>query len=149
MRISREQSLMAAAQVIALRSTCPRKQVGAVIAHEGRILSWGYNSAPSGLPHCTEVGCLIGPDGGCLRTQHAEANAIAWAARKGVSLLGSDLYLTLTPCLSCAKMVINSGIVRIWFLHEYRDTFPLTTLANSGIEIHAFDQPPLSILPPA
>ena len=149
MRITREQALMGAAQLISLRSTCLRKQVGAVVAHEGRILSWGYSSSPSGLPHCLELGCLIGiPDEGCLRTQHAEANAIAWAARKGIGLEGSDLYTTLAPCLSCSKLIINSGIHRVFFLEPYRKTEGSLLLQASGITVDAFHEPRMSIVPP-
>lgn len=133
-RISRDAMLFSIARTVARRSTCERKSVGAVIAREGRVLSIGYNGAPAGMDHCTEVGCWIDSNGGgCIRTQHAEANAIAWAAREGIALHGASLYLTLAPCLPCAKLIINAGIQRVEYLELYRDTTALEYLALAGI----------------
>jgi dCMP deaminase len=138
-RISRERLYLKIAQEVSERSTCERKHVGAVIVPRRGILLIGYNGAPAGLPHCLDVGCLIAPDGGCLRTQHAEANAIAWAARNGIALEGAEIYATISPCLFCAKMIINAGIKAVHFTDRYRDTEPLNYLDDAGIEclLHA------------
>lgn len=115
------------------RSTCLRKKVGCVVAKEGRVLTLGYAGAPSGLPHCLDHGCIIGPTGGCIRTAHAEQNAISWAAREGIALLDSTLYVTLSPCLQCANLIINSGIKKVVYLEEYRDRAGIEQLARGGI----------------
>lgn len=132
-RISRDQMLMEMAIIASKRSTCNRKHVGALIAIDGRPVSVGYAGAPSGLPHCLEHGCLPGPDGGCIRTQHAEANAIAFAARKGISTERATLYTTVSPCLACAKLIINAGIDVVWFLELYRKTEGIKLLEQLGI----------------
>lgn len=134
-RISRDQMLMEMAIIASKRSTCNRKHVGAIIAIEGRPISVGYAGAPSGLPHCLEHGCLAGPDGGCIRTQHAEANAIAFAARKGIATEKATLYTTVSPCLACAKLIINAGISRVWYLELYRKTEGIELLCRTGIFI--------------
>ncbi len=132
-RISRDQMLMEMAITASKRSTCSRKHVGALIAIEGRPVSVGYAGAPSGLPHCLDHGCIVGPDGGCIRTQHAEANAIAWAARKGISTENATLYTTVSPCLACAKLIINAGIGEVWFLELYRKMEGIELLGKLGI----------------
>lgn len=132
-RITRHEMLAEIASIVAKRSTCPRKSVGAIIAREGRVLSMGYNGAPSGLPHCLSDGCIEGPDGGCIRTQHAEANAIAFAARVGIKVEGADLWTTVSPCLSCAKVIINAGIKSVYYLNPYRDTSGIDLLNQAGI----------------
>jgi dCMP deaminase len=102
------------------RSTCTRKNVGAIIARDGRPISVGYAGAPEGLPHCLDQGCIPGPDGGCIRTTHAEANAISFAARKGIATQGATLYCTVSPCPNCAKLIINAGITSVQYLEKYR-----------------------------
>ena len=102
------------AKMVAERSTCNRAKIGAVIVKDRSIISTGYNGAPAGLPHCTDVGCLIytsiNPDGeeeqNCFRTIHAEINAIAQAAKHGVSIDGADIYITASPCYHCLKVLI-------------------------------------------
>ena len=123
MRITRDEQMMLHALVTSLRSTCGRKAVGAVIAKEGRIISSGYAGPPSGFPHCTEA-CKVASsaNGGCQRTIHAEMNALAYAARHGISTEGATLYCTDSPCLNCAKPLINTGIIRVCYLRPYRDT---------------------------
>ncbi len=108
------------AAAVATRSTCQRKHVGAVIARDKVILSTGYNGSIRGLPHCDEVGHLM-EDGHCVRTIHAEANAIIQAATHGVRVEGGDLYVTASPCWSCFKMIANAGLRRIVFGEFYRD----------------------------
>lgn len=135
-RITRDQMFMAIANIVSFRSTCLRAKVGAVIVQDNRIVSTGYVGAPSGLPHCLDVGCEIGPDGGCIRTVHAEVNAIAFAARAGIKLEGSTLYVTMSPCLNCAKLIINAGIREVVYRDEYRDPSGLKLLRQAGIEIY-------------
>lgn len=135
-RPDRDEWLMRLAVVVSTRGTCTRAQVGAVISREGRIIATGYVGAPAGLPHCTEEGCVLGPHGGCSRTVHAESNAIAFAARFGTSTDGAELHSTHSPCDNCAKSIINSGIRRVVFEHEYRDPAGLKLLDEAGVIIH-------------
>jgi dCMP deaminase len=124
------------AQVVAKRSTCCRLHVGAVIARDGRTLSPGYNGPPSGMAHCTPETCNA--DHPCTRAVHAEANAIAFAARHGISIDGAELFVTASPCNECAKLIINSGIKRVVYLDRYRDARPLELLEAAGIETEWF-----------
>ena len=123
---------------VALRSTCPRRSVGAVIVKQKRILATGYNGAPSGMDHCTDVGCLM-VDDHCVRTLHAEQNAIIQAAQFGVSTQGGEIYSTSSPCLNCAKMIINAGITRVWFQDGYPDDLALRFLQEAGVEVAQLD----------
>lgn len=123
---------------VASRSTCPRRAVGAVIVKEKRILSTGYNGAPSGMEHCTDIGCLM-VDGHCVRTLHAEQNAIIQAAQFGVSTKGSEIFTTSSPCLTCAKMIINAGITRVWYWEGYPDETARDFLATAGVELVALE----------
>lgn len=134
-RLSRDQMLMEVARVVAFRGTCTRAFIGAVIAKDGRIISSGYVGAPAGAPHCSDVGCEIGTHNGCIRTVHAESNAIAFAAKFGSSTDGATLYTTLSPCNDCAKLIINSGIKRVVYHNEYRDSRGLRMLEESGVEV--------------
>jgi dCMP deaminase len=125
--------------IAAQRSTCIRKQVGALIVLDGRILSTGYAGAPKGLPHCLDVGCIINSvDGGCMRTAHAESNAIAFAARHGIRVEGADLWCSLTPCLMCAKLLVNSGIRQVFALQTYRDSSGIELLHAAKIEVSIY-----------
>jgi len=125
---------MTITQQVAERSTCPRAKVGAVIVRDKNILATGYNGSPAGLPHCSEVGCLMymskTPTGevveNCYRTIHAEINAIAQAAKNGASIRDADIYITHTPCIHCFKTIINTGIRRVYYDREYK----LHTLAE-------------------
>ena len=113
---------------VADRSTCNRAKVGAVFVRDKNILATGYNGAPAGLPHCLDVGCLIyesrTPSGeieeNCFRCIHAEINAIAQAAKNGASIRDADIYITHTPCIHCLKVLINTGIRRVFYEHEYK-----------------------------
>ena len=134
-RIGRDELNMRIAQLIAMRGTCQRGMVGCVITQDGRVVSTGYVGAPSGLPHCKDTGCEIGANGGCSTTSHAEAGAIAFAARKGVSLEGATLYVTMSPCDTCAKLIINAGIRCIIYKDGYRDTAGLELLVMAGLEV--------------
>lgn len=125
-----DEYFMQIAHMVATRSTCNRgptlkymrgrKGVGAVIVRDRVILSTGYNGSPRGMKHCDEVGHEIS-DGHCIRTVHSEANAIAQAARNGVSILGATLYTTASPCYDCFKLIVNSGIVEVVY-GEYYDS---------------------------
>lgn len=115
-------------RVVAERSTCTRARVGAVVVRDRLILTTGYNGSPAGHPHCTEVGCLVvkslNPEGqeeeNCIRTIHAEINAIAQAAKNGVTIKGADIYITHSPCMHCLKVLLNVGIQRICYEKEYK-----------------------------
>lgn len=110
------------AKMAATRSTCDRRNVGAVIAKHKVILSTGYNGAPRGMPHCDDVGHEIS-DGHCIRTVHAEANAVAQAARNGMSIDGATIYLTHSPCYDCFKMMVNAGIAHVVYDEFYSSRY--------------------------
>jgi len=107
------------ALAVAERSTCDRAQVGAVLVRDKRILTTGFNGSPSGLPHCDTAGHLL-VDGHCVRTIHAETNAIIQAALHGVSTKDATCYVTHFPCINCTKTLINAGITEIVYLNDYR-----------------------------
>lgn len=119
---------------VANRSTCDRAQVGAVIVKDKRILTTGYNGSPSGLPHCTDAGCLM-DNGHCIRTLHAEQNAIIQAALHGVSTAGASIYVTHQPCFLCAKTIINAGIGEIVYAREYPDERSMHFLKEAGVRV--------------
>jgi dCMP deaminase len=118
----------------ATRSTCPRKHVGAVIVRDKTILSTGYNGSIRGAPHCTEVGCLM-ENNHCVRTVHAEANALVQAARHGVLLEGAEIYVTASPCFSCFKLIANAGIRVVHYGELYRDERVLQFAEDAGISM--------------
>jgi len=118
----------------AARSTCPRKAVGAVIVRDKAVLATGYNGSLRGLAHCTDVGCLM-ENGHCVRTVHAEANAILQAARNGVRIEGADIYATASPCWSCFKLIANAGIRRVFYGDFYRDERIVTFAGEAGIDL--------------
>jgi dCMP deaminase len=130
-RLDRKEFYAEQVRLYQRRSTCLRLQVGAVIVRDGRIISGGYNGAPSGQPHCTPETC--GPSHPCTRTIHAEANAIAFAARFGIATDGCGMWCTDSPCLDCAKLLINSGITSLTYLREYRDRAPINLLLAAKI----------------
>ena len=119
-RASWDEYFMRIAEDVASRATCDRKHVGAVIVRDKSILATGYNGSIRGLPHCSEVGCLMENDH-CVRTVHAEANAILQAARHGVGIDGADVYVTSSPCWDCFKLIANAGIARVLYGEFYRD----------------------------
>jgi len=119
-RVSWDRYFMNLAVQAATRSTCPRKSVGAVIVRDKAVLATGYNGSIRGLAHCTEAGCMLENDH-CVRTVHAEANAILQAARHGVRIEGADIYVTASPCWDCFKLIANAGIRRILYGEFYRD----------------------------
>jgi len=119
-RVSWETYFMNIAQEVATRSTCSRKHVGSVIVRDKTILSTGYNGSLRGLPHCDEAGHEMENDH-CVRTVHAEANAIVQSAANGVRIEGSEIYVTASPCYNCFKMIANAGIRKIYYGEFYRD----------------------------
>lgn len=133
-RPSWDEYFMQIARDVSTRATCLRRLVGAVVVVDKRMLTTGYNGAPHGLPHCTEVGCKM-QDGHCIRTLHAEQNAIVQGALNGVSLRGSTLYVTCQPCNNCAKMIINAGIQKVVFDGDYPDDFAMELFREANIEL--------------
>jgi dCMP deaminase len=119
-RVSWHEYFMNIAEQVATRSTCSRKNVGAVIVRDKTILSTGYNGSLRGAPHCDEVGHDIENDH-CVRTVHAEANAVAQAAKHGIQIDQSEIYVTASPCLNCFKLIANAGITKIYYKEFYRD----------------------------
>ncbi|MCD6572291.1 MAG: dCMP deaminase family protein [Thermoplasmata archaeon] len=133
------------AHVVAKRSTCLRRKVGALLVKDRHILSTGYNGAPKGLKHCSETGCLreqLGIPPGerheICRGLHAEQNAIIQAAVFGVSIKDSTLYCTNAPCSVCAKMLINAGVKEIIFEDEYPDELAMQMLKEAKIKIKKY-----------
>jgi dCMP deaminase len=125
---------MEIAHTMAQRSTCSRRHVGAVVARDGRVLVSGYNGAPKGMPHC-EHPSRDDYGTGCRIAVHAEANAVAFAARWGIRVEGADLFSTCVPCLACAQLIVNAGIVRVVAGEAYRDPAGENLLVSAGIEV--------------
>lgn len=129
------------ARLVASRSTCLRRQVGAVMVKSKHVLATGYNGTPSGITHCSETGCLreqlkvpSGERHELCRGLHAEQNAIIQAARHGIDINGATLYCTHSPCIICSKMLINAGIKQIVYIHGYPDQMSLDMISEAGIE---------------
>ena len=122
------------AHVVASRSTCPRKYVGAVIVRDRTILSTGYNGSIRGMPHCTDEGHMMENDH-CVATIHAEANAIIQAAKNGVMIDGGTIYVTASPCWNCFKLIANAGIRTIYYGEFYRDRKSFEVARRLGIEL--------------
>lgn len=141
-RPSWESYFMDITVLVGKRSTCLRRKVGALVVKDKRILSTGYNGAPSDIRHCSETGCLreamavpSGERHELCRGIHAEQNAIIQAAYHGVAIKGASLFCTNLPCAICAKMIINAGIRKIYYLDGYADTMSEQMIAEAGIEL--------------
>jgi dCMP deaminase len=148
-RPTRDEMLMEIAFTVAGRSTCDRLSVGAVIARSGRVLATGYNGAPAGMAHCdhtcdcTRPGLPFGMKHldscaavkPCNNTIHAEANAIVFAARYGVATEHAELFVTHAPCLICARLIINAGIMGVMYAHDYRDVAGVDLLQSQAIAL--------------
>jgi dCMP deaminase len=139
---------MEIASIVSKRSTCRRRSVGAVIVKDKRILSTGYNGAPSGLRHCLESGCLreerniaSGERHELCRGLHAEQNAIIQAALHGVSINGADLYSTHLPCSICIKMILNAGIGKVFYFDGYPDALSLELIDESKLALEKVESP--------
>jgi dCMP deaminase len=142
LRPSWDEYFLSIASLVATRSTCLRRQVGAVVVKNKQILATGYNGAPMGVTHCDEVGCLreqlkvpSGERHELCRALHAEQNAFLQAARHGVNLDGATLYVTVQPCSICAKMIINAGIKKVVMEGEYPDKFAVGFLTEAGVDM--------------
>jgi len=133
-RVSWETYFMNIAREVATRSTCDRKHVGAVIVRDKTILSTGYNGSIKGLPHCDEAGHEM-VEGHCVRTTHAEANAIVQAAKNGVKIDSAEIYVTASPCYNCFKLIANAGIKFIFYHEFYRDDRILKRSKEVGIKL--------------
>jgi dCMP deaminase len=146
-RPSWEEYFMDITHLVAKRSTGLRRQVGAVLVKDKKILATGYNGAPSRLEHCLDIGCLrerqaipSGERHELCRGLHAEQNAIIQAAYHGVEIRGATLYCTNHPCIICSKMVINAGIQRVVYREGYADALAKEMLRQSGIKIKKFNR---------
>ena len=119
------------ASAVAERATCDRAHVGCILTQDGHIISTGFNGSPVGQPHCDKVGHEM-QDGHCVRTVHAEANAIIQAALHGISTKGATAYITHFPCYACAKMLVNAGVVRVVFSEWYGQPYGAENLFNAA-----------------
>ncbi len=140
-----DEYFMEITRLVARRSTCLRRQVGAVLVKDKNILATGYNGAPSGVAHCLEVGCLrekmqvpSGERHELCRGLHAEQNAIIQAAKHGTNIDGAILYSTTMPCIICTKMIINAGISRIVYEEGYSDQLASEMISESGVLVEKF-----------
>jgi dCMP deaminase len=147
-RLSWDEYFMEITKLVARRSTCLRRQVGAVLVKDKKILATGYNGAPSGMEHCADVGCLRAkrhiPSGErheLCRGLHAEQNAIIQAAYHGVSIRGSTLFCTNLPCSICIKMILNAGIETVVYLDGYADSLSMDLIAKSDLNLIQFEEP--------
>ncbi len=144
-RPSWDEYFMKLAHEVSTRTTCLRRAVGAVVVKERRILTTGYNGPPSGVRHCAETGCLrqqLGVPSGqrheICRGLHAEQNAIIQAARHGVDITGSSIYITTQPCIVCSKMIINAGIVEVIYENPYPDELSMSMLEEAGVVVRVY-----------
>jgi len=140
-RIPWNQYCMSQSMLLSMRSTCSRLAVGATIVRDKRMISGGYNGSVSGDVHCSEQGCYV-VDGHCLRTIHAEANALLQCAKFGVETEGADIYVTHFPCLQCTKLLIQSGIAKIYYLNDYKNhPYAEELLALANVETEQISVP--------
>ena len=163
--VTKDRTFLNIALELGQLSTCDRAAIGAVITREGRCVSWGYNGAPPGMPHCEQnyhgwlarsgtalellhemagqLGALLGDSvyetvlrhHGCRNATHAEANALAFAARSGISTEGGTLFVSQSPCVNCSRLLIAAGIVRVVYDTMYRDQSGLELLRSAGLEV--------------
>jgi len=146
-RPSWDSYFLAITRTVATRSTCLRRQVGAIVVKDKRILSTGYNGAPAGIAHCAQRGCLrtkLGIPSGerhelCIGL-HAEQNAIIQSALYGVSIQGATFYITHQPCVLCAKMMINAGIQEVVFCGEYPDELAQELFTEAGVLVRKYEE---------
>ena len=150
-----DEYFMNIANMISKRATCPRKRLGAIIVKDKRIIATGYNGSPPGMKHCDDIGCFIVPTvkiisgknvtkDHCIRTLHAEQNAIVQCAVHGASPKGATMYSTINPCYLCAKMIVAVGIKKFVYTGEYHhddgmDVKALELLREAGMEVIKFD----------
>jgi len=132
-----EYFMVMARDFISQRATCQRRKVGAVLVRDKRILTTGYNGSPPGMPHCTDVGCLM-IDDHCVRCLHAEQNAIVQAALHGISTKDASCYISAAPCVHCAKLLVAAGIIRVVYGEEYTDSIGVQMLREAGVDVERF-----------
>lgn len=138
-RISWDEYFMAQSHLLSLRSTCSRLSVGATIVKDKRIVSGGYNGSIKGDEHCIDVGCKV-VEGHCVRTIHAEINAILQCSEFGVGTEGATIYVTHFPCLNCTKSIIQAGIKEICYANDYRNNeYARELLEKSGVVVRKVD----------
>ncbi|MBN2587262.1 MAG: cytidine/deoxycytidylate deaminase family protein [Candidatus Fermentibacteraceae bacterium] len=140
MRPSWDEYFLKLAMLASERATCPRMHCGCVLVKDKFVLSTGYNGSLPGLEHCEDVGCLI-VDDHCVRTNHAEMNALAQAASHGVSIRGATAYVTNMPCTTCAKALLAAGIVRVVVFSDYRGSLAEKFLEESGVPLERLPMP--------
>lgn len=135
-RISWDQYFMLQSIILSTRSTCQRLMVGATLVKDHRIIAGGYNGSISGEDHCIENGCLM-ENNHCIRTIHAEMNALLQCSKFGVSTQDAELFVTHFPCLACTKAVIAAGIKHIYYLHDYHNhPYALELFRKAKVEVH-------------
>ena len=138
-RISWDEYFMAQSHLLSLRSTCSRLSVVAPIVKDKRIVSGGYNGSIKGDEHCIDVGCKV-VEGHCVRTIHAEINAILQCSKFGVGTEGATIYVTHFPCLNCTKSIIQAGIKEICYANDYRNNeYARELLGKSGVVVRKID----------
>jgi len=140
-RISRHEMMMRMAWVTAMRGTCDRLRVGAIISRDGRAVATGYNGNVAGMAHCRHTS-----DAPCDTAVHAEANAIAMSAKHGVSTDGAVLYVTHETCYACARLIVNAGIKRVIFMKEYRRHDGTELLRSAGVEVFRLSEEDESLI---
>jgi len=134
-RISWDEYFMAQAHLLALRSTCTRLSVGATIVRDKRIIAGGYNGSVSGDVHCIDEGCYV-VDDHCVRTIHAEVNALLQCAKFGIPTHGAEIYVTHFPCLHCSKAIVQAGIKAVYYASDYKnDPYALELYQNAGVKL--------------
>ncbi|WP_227396791.1 ComE operon protein 2 [Jeotgalibacillus aurantiacus] len=144
-RISWDQYFMAQSHLLALRSTCTRLAVGATIVRENRIIAGGYNGSIKGGTHCIDEGCYV-IDNHCVRTIHAEINALLQCAKFGAATEGAHLYVTHFPCLQCSKAIIQAGIQKIYYATDYKNhPYAEELFEQAGVHIEHVPFDPSSI----
>ena len=144
MRPSWDEYFLKLAMLASERATCPRMHCGCVLVKDKYVLSTGYNGSLPGLAHCEDVGCLI-VEGHCVRTNHAEMNAIAQAASHGVSIRGATAYVTNMPCTTCAKALLAAGIARIVVFSDYKGSLAEKFLQEAGVPLDRLPMPSTEI----
>lgn len=134
-----DEYFMELARSVAKRSTCNRRHVGAILVRDKRILTTGYNGSPPGQPHCIDVGCLM-LDGHCVRTMHAEQNAIVQAAIHGIDVRGATCYVTSAPCVHCSKILIAADVKRIVYADSYPEGIGQQMAREAGVILDQFEE---------
>jgi len=137
-RIGKHEVYIRVAKVFSQRGTCGRLQVGAIAVRDGRIIASSYNGPPPNSTHCTVFKCDLKKS--CTRAIHAEANLIAWAAREGIKIFGATLYITHSPCIKCAELILQAGIKEVYYQTQFRETTGLILLTTNGIKTTKIDE---------